>query len=112
VEKGAERAAEPEALRIAASSLIADKVVSLKGKDLGGPEALVVEVSTDAKTKRITCGPADKGTRRCTVTGVDAVFEVREASLAPFLGAKATSSELHVDGGAEGGALARDGGPR
>lgn len=112
VEKGAERTADPEALRGAAASLIADKVIALKSKDLGGPESLVVEVRTDAKTKRIACGPAVKGARRCTVTGVDAVFEVREVSLAPFLGAKATPADAGVDGGADGGALARDGGTR
>lgn len=112
VEKGAERATDPESLRAAAASLVADKVVALKSKDLGGAESLVVEVGTETKTKRIACGPeqkdARKGTRRCTVTGVDAVFEVREVSLAPFLGIKTSP----VDAGADGGALARDGGPR
>lgn len=104
VVRGARAPADPAALRDAAASLFADGVASVgKKKELGGEDLVVdVALAEGGPPRRIACGPAQGGERRCATPSVDAVFDVAEPRLAPFLGA--------VDAGAS--RLARDAAPR
>lgn len=65
-----------------APEIVADRVVALGRADVA--RDLVIEATTEAGTLRIACEAAKADTQRCTMAGVNAVFQVQASRLAPL----------------------------
>jgi hypothetical protein len=107
VVRGGLASPDPEAAREAAGALVAERVVSVGKRDVGREELVVeVVVSDGGAPRRIACGAraadAKAARRLCSVSGVDAVFEVAEGRLAAFTGKPDAGAAVEVarDGGA------------
>ena len=75
---------DPAALRNAAGSLFADRIVSVGSADIGDVDVeVVIGLSEGGPPKRVVCSAAGTTAsgvwRRCATPGVKAVFEVRSA---------------------------------
>jgi hypothetical protein len=112
----------PEALRSAVGGLTAERVDSLGKKGFSSPAELVVEIAVaeGGPPRRIQCAPQSAasasppgsshgppsvaGERLCASSGVDALFVLSAATLAPLL--------PPMDAGAAEAGVARDGATR
>jgi hypothetical protein len=81
----------PEALREAVAGLTAERVESLGKRGLPGPAELVIEIAMaeGGPPRRIACAPTAAGSangeRLCAAAGMDALFVLAAARLAPLL---------------------------
>ena len=67
-----------------ATSIVADRVVTLASSDVGRADLVldVTQASATTPKHRITCGPLGERWRRCAVTGTKATFDVHPGSFA------------------------------